>query len=58
MTYDEVTSEMVVAIQKLHKANLNLSATTVGERLGLNLSPITIVRVIEGKFNHLIESSE
>jgi len=55
MTYDQVTADMVEAIQEVHKANLNLSATTIGERLGLNLSPVTIVRVIEGKFNYLVE---
>jgi hypothetical protein len=50
----EVTAEHVRAIQDLHKRNPHVSAVTVGNELGLTLSPVTIVRVIEGDFNHLL----
>jgi hypothetical protein len=54
----DVTREMVLSIQELHKRNLNLSASTIGERLGLQISPVTIVKVIEGQYNYILEKDE
>lgn len=50
----KVTAEQVRIIQQLHKANPHVSAVTLGKELGLTLAPATIVRVIEGKYNHLV----
>lgn len=52
----KVTAQQVLIIQRLHKANPNVSAVTIGKELGLPLSPATIVRVIEGKYNHLVRN--
>lgn len=52
----EITKEMVIAIQDLHKKNQNLSAVTVGQRLSLDISPIIVVQIIEGKYNYLLEA--
>lgn len=56
MTTEAVTAQVVRQVQAEHKANIHLSAVTIGQRLTLNLSPVTIVQIIEGKFNHLLEA--
>lgn len=56
MTYQEVTVEIILKVQNYHKQNLHLSASSIGDQLNLNLASETIVQIIEGKFNGLVEA--
>ena len=58
MTTEEVTAQAVKQVQAEHIANIHLSAVTIGERLSLDLSPVMMVQIIEGKFNHLLETDQ
>ena len=50
-----LTADQVRAVQELHKKNPNVSAVTIGRKLGLTLEPKTLVLIIEGRFNCLVD---
>ena len=49
-----LSADLIKAVQELHKKNPNVSAVTIGRQLGLTLDPKTLVLIIEGSFNYLV----
>ena len=49
-----LSADLIKAVQELLKKNPNVSAVTLGRQLGLTLDPETLLLIIEGSFNYLV----